>query len=235
MVHNYDTSTGRLSTFIIFDLDDTLFAERDYLLSAYREISRRLEREIGFDAARAYEIMTTTNANAFDALTSAIGGARDDIWMVDIYRTHIPDIVLAPGVADALATLRCLGYQMGILTEGRSLTQSNKIEALGLRRFMTAGPMIATPRCRGGEGKSFAAYAASNKADRYISVGDNPAKDFAEPNTLGWPTIAIRDRGFNIHPQNFDAVAPGSRPRHIIDSVDQLPDLLGRGDIFSHL
>lgn len=214
--------TAPRQTVIVFDLDDTLFQETDYVASAYRAIARLLAAQHGFDSGRLLKVMTEAD-NAFDALYTEIRGVRNVKWMLDIYRTHFPDITLATDTETALTALRSKGYVMGILTEGRPTTQLNKIKALGLNRFMTLQPGISEPRERGGSGKDFALYTQGLDAKRFVSVGDNPAKDFAQPRSLGWTTIALRDHGRNIHPQDFGIC----RPDHVIDSLAELPALLG--------
>lgn len=211
-------------TAIIFDLDDTLFAERDFLHSAYREIARRLAGSHGLDYDTLVNLMLTAD-NAFDSLRDYLAdrGLPESIdWMLDVYRTHIPDITLDDAVKDSLLRLRAGGCRMRILTEGRPLTQGNKIEALGLNRIMTHPAVIALPKQHGGPGKSFAAAMDGICASRWVSIGDNPTKDFAEPLRMGWLTVAVADHGFNIHPQDFSTV----RPDLIIDSVAELPAII---------
>lgn len=214
-----------MKTFIVFDLDDTLFPEHDYVESAYRHIADVLERESGYDRDKALRFMHLPG-NPFDNLSAAIGQRMSIPRMLEIYRTHRPDLHLESATAEALAILRNRDVGMGLLTEGRIVTQTNKIEALHLWQFLTVAPMITEPRERGGDGKSFALYTADITADHFVSVGDNPSKDFAQPNSMGWITIAIADRGFNIHPQNFGSVAPEYRPQFIIRSISELPELL---------
>jgi len=217
--------------FIIFDLDDTLIAERDFLLSGYRAIARKLYREIGSDEELTYGIMADapSGSAAFDRAIAATGGRRDISWMLDIYRTHLPVLNPLPGVDDTLRELRRRGVGMGILTEGRHTTQLHKIIASGLLRYMTAPPMVVAPASREGvAGKDFACYVARNgiKARHLIAVGDNPAKDFAQPNTLGWLTVAIAARSCNIHPQHWSSFPVVNSPRLIIDSIIRLPGLI---------
>lgn len=213
-----------MTTAIIFDLDDTLFQEQDFVESSYREIARRLADVHRIDPEEPLKIMTESE-NAFDSLAQWLetkGFPEDIVWMLNVYRTHFPTITLAPDVAEALLRLRRAGCQMRIMTEGRELTQSNKIKALGLDRLMTLPPLIFTPRERGGEGKNFEVAAAGINAERFVSVGDNPLKDFSQPLSLGWLTVAIADSGRNIHPQDFSTICP----HHIISSVADLPAII---------
>lgn len=212
------------ATAIVFDLDDTLFEECEFLHSGYREIARRLSGAHGLDVGELNGLMLGAD-NAFDALArrlNALGLPEDVKWMLDVYRTHMPDIKLDDEVRRALEALRRRGCMMRVLTEGRTVTQGNKIRVLGLDELMTHSAIIAPPRERSGSGKSFAQAAADMPAARYVSVGDNPAKDFSEPRSMGWLTVAVADRGRNIHPQDFTLC----RPDVVIDSVARLPELL---------
>lgn len=213
-----------MTTAIIFDLDDTLFTERDFVDSSYREIVRRLAAAYGTDYHEALRVMTGA-PDAFDALRlwlKSRGLTENIAWMVEVYRTHMPDISLPESTIDALVKLRGEGCLMRVMTEGRELTQTNKITALGLDSLMTHPPLIFEPRERGGAGKNFEIAAADMHADRYVSVGDNPAKDFARPLELGWLTVAVADRGRNIHPQDFSKI----RPHHIVADISELPGIL---------
>ena len=199
--------------FIVFDLDDTLFPEADFVIAALSELERNFNIAPG----------TLTSAGDFPAafdLAAKLTG-RPVGEMVDFYRNCRPAIELPEATAKTLAELRDMGCGIGLLTEGRPTTQNNKIDRLGLRRYLTREPLIASPRSAGGSGKQFAVYTGGIDADLFVSVGDNPAKDFAEPRALGWLTVMLRDKGRNIHPQ------PASADVNIvIDSLAELPDVL---------
>ena len=55
----------------------------------------------------------------------------------------------------------------------------------------------------------------------YCYIGDNPTKDFIAPNILGWTSYCLLNKGWNIHPQDFE-VAPEQQPTYIITELKDL-------------
>lgn len=188
----------------VFDLDDTLFREASFVESAKRAIApERCHR--GAD----------TFAQWLDAEAAASG--RTVASLLEIYRSHMPDITLFRGVAATLASLKAAGAGIIILTQGRQLTQMNKIKALGLLPLLTEPPEIVP--LDASKHEAFARIDARFPHHTKISVGDNPAKDFVMPRRLGWQCIAVRNDGHNIHPQYFPLNA---MPTRIINSIAEL-------------
>ena len=85
---------------------------------------------------------------------------------------------------------------MGIITDGRSKTQRNKILALGLEQWISESNWIISEEIEA-EKPNEKGYLM------YYYVGNNPKKDFKGANELGWTTICLLDSGEEIHPQNF--------------------------------
>lgn len=136
---------------IVFDLDDTLFPEIDYVHSGYRAIGRELERHgiMSENEAVGFLMASDNTARGFDDLSARIWlshpGSRFDVkWMVDTYRYHTPDICLGKVTESTLAGLRDKGITLGIITDGRSATQRAKIKALGLDRFIHADNIVVS-------------------------------------------------------------------------------------------
>ena len=93
---------------------------------------------------------------------------------------------------------------MGIITDGRSVTQRNKIEALGLED--TFDDIIISEEF-GSSKPSEENYLYFEKKygnSNFTYIGDNTVKDFVTPNSLGWNTLCLLDDGNNIHKQNLD-------------------------------
>ncbi len=188
---------------IAFDLDDTLVPEMDYVESAYRAIAR------SYGDRRIAELMMDAPSprEAFDAT----GLPVEDL--LDIYRTHIPDIRLPWESLYTLTMLKNSGHRLALVTDGRASTQRNKIAALGLDRFI-AGDMIFISGEVGEEktgGTAFRRIMQLCPGEQYIYVGDNPVKDVADPLSLGWEPVVLLSRGRNIHPQDIGALPPGVR------------------------
>lgn len=202
---------------IAFDLDDTLFPEMDFVRSAYRSIASR------YGLGLLPAMMTAfTPREAFDST-----GLPSDT-VISHYRKHRPDIRLPWQSLHALATLRNAGHIIALVTDGRSVTQRNKIEALGLGRFVESDDIYISeefghPKT---DGEAFRSLMMRHPGEACIYVGDNPAKDFAAPRSLGWITLCLLDSGQNIHPQEFAGYRIAELPDLTIRSLMEIPDLV---------
>lgn len=215
---------------IAFDLDDTLYQEIDFVMSGYRAVSRFVEQEYGYaDAFAVLSDAYSKHQNPFDALALAMKPTDINIdRLVDIYRNHKPEISLSRATEATLQYLQGEDAVLCLITDGRSTTQRNKIEALGLTRFFD-DENISISEEIGVEKTDRLPFDNVMKrfpeARQFYYIGDNTAKDFFWPNRLKWTTICIEDHGQNIHPQVFT----GDRmhnPQIIVDSVYDVPSII---------
>lgn len=190
---------------VVFDLDDTLYHEIDFLKSAYAEIALLTH------CAEAYPFMIDCYAKGQDVFRKVIdkyhlGKSVDDL--LDIYRAHMPHIQLS---ADTRKTLTMLKEQaiLGLITDGRSVTQRNKIKALGLETFIPSRHVIISEEFGYAKPSKepFQFFSTRFPGCRFTYVGDNFTKDFVAPNYLGWYTICLVDKGYNIHSQGIEVPA----------------------------
>ncbi len=202
---------------ICFDLDDTLFPELEYLKSAYWEIvlfalKRRGEINSSFNitANEGYETMLNAfynGKNAFEQLNKAFGLDIPLKTYLDIYRNHKPKRQHNEKLTFLLSSLSQEDNILGIISDGRSVQQRNKIAALDIEHFFAKENIIISEEF-GSQKPAEKNY--SNFMERYpdterfIYVGDNTEKDFIAPNKLGWLTVGLLDKGGNIHKQRTD-------------------------------
>lgn len=222
---------------VVFDLDDTLFDECEFTLSGNMAVGGELQRRFGTDAAGCVERMDSAVAerrNHFDAMEAWLREheLHDPALvkeLVTLHRLHRPlSLPLRPGWREWVSGQRCKGVRFGLITDGRSVTQRNKLRALGIGEWFDEDAVwISEER---GVGKTTPApfahimtmcpvedcAAAGIDAARYHYIGDNPAKDFAVANSLGWNTVCVADPGRNIHPQDWPAFAPTRLPAHFL-------------------
>ena len=217
-------------TVVAFDLDDTLFQERDYLHSAYREIASILSAKYGIDREDCLDAMFT---GGFDALISllndlAIAHEEDVMWCVEKYRHHKPDISLSPTVKSTLSELKQRGANIALITDGRITTQTLKIEGLGLNDYISPEDISISEAIGADKSQALPFLRIMQRypeVQRYVYIGDNPTKDFIHPNTLGWITIGLLDAGTNIHKQAFDTF-PEYQPQHWITQLNEIIPLI---------
>ena len=219
-------------TLVAFDLDDTLYKEIDYLRSAYREIAfyaTHGDRLRGSDLLALMMQTYRNGGNAFRRLNKTLKTDTPIETYLQMYRSHRPDINLAGEVRLTLDELKAAGCTLAIITDGRSVQQRNKIAALGLDRWIAEDDIIISEEI-GTEKPSEANYLQvmqrHPEVERFVYVGDNPAKDFITPNRLGWTTVCLRDNGENIHLQKFNEQDMPYQPQHHIVTLTELPKLL---------
>jgi putative hydrolase of the HAD superfamily len=217
---------------VVFDLDDTLYLENEYVFSGFRAVGNWVQANTGVlgfsDRAEALYRQGAGNNTFQDALAEV--GCKPETQflneMLEVYRAHKPDITLP---ADSRECLRVLAQEteLGIVTDGRPVAQFAKYESLGLKEI------IAQIVCTGVWGQEFykphhRAYefmesTFKDKAENYVYVADNPAKDFTAPLARGWKVIRIRRSG-GLHSKVEPA--PGRQPHLELPDLWELPKVL---------
>ena len=119
---------------VIFDLDDTLYPEKEYVKSGFRKVAEFLGDERL--EAKLWEYFESGRL-AIDACLKEVSRETEKEECLRIYRTHQPDIHLYKGVTEQIEGLKKRGIQVGILTDGRPEGQRNKIAALGLDKLIS--------------------------------------------------------------------------------------------------
>jgi len=220
----------------VFDLDDTLFLERAYVVSGFAAVAN--------DIADAYAIEPEVIVR--ELLVIEAGGAQGRVFnswlqardqlpgrltvrlLVDIYRSHRPNIALLPGVLDMLESLRNAACRMAIVSDGPLQSQRAKVEALGLERLVDRivltdewGSHFWKPHRRAFE-QLESDWSCS--PSELVYVGDNPSKDFAGPKSLGWLTIRLKLEGQLLH--GLEAASVDSSAHIEFKSVEELSAFL---------
>lgn len=214
---------------VCFDLDDTLYKEIDFLKSGYRKVAELVATQYGCDARAIYDKLLKwyyIGENAFACMNEEYGFNNPIKEYLDVYRYHQPSITLSEGVEVTLNELKRRGVIMGLITDGRTISQKNKITVLGLGRWFDKNSIIISEEF-GSEKideRNFRYFMDANPGCSYCYVGDNPMKDFIVPNHLGWQTIMLKDDGRNIHKQNSEQMA--NLPNVVINHFRELLDIL---------
>lgn len=177
---------------VIFDLDDTLYSEKEYVRSGYRKIAEKFGMpELEDELWQAFE----EHQPAIDVALEKHGlrGRKDEA--LHIYRSQTPDIHLYPGMAEMLERIG-KSHKIAIITDGRPEGQRKKLEALGL----TSIPFIITDELGGVEYRKPNVTAFKLMLDKLGTipqkaayVGDNINKDFIAPEELGMRSIYFRN------------------------------------------
>lgn len=173
---------------VIFDLDDTLYSEKEYVRSGYKAVSDYL----GGGYENKLWSLFRAGKPAIDELLKGIDRENDKTEVLKVYREHKPDIHLYPGVTDMIKKLKSQGIKIGIITDGRPEGQRNKIRALELN----VDDIIITDELGGIQFRKPCDIAFRILQCRWrlptseiVYVGDNPMKDFQAPQQLGMKIV----------------------------------------------
>ncbi len=190
----------------MFDLDDTLYQELDFLKSAYRFISKQLEEVLQVSVYEEMLAKYQRKENAFHWLlqtyASELNGWESGM-LIQMYREHIPEINMSEDTRNFLELVRKARIPMGLITDGRAVTQRNKLRALGIENLFCDIIISEEFGSEKPDEKNFRFFAEKYPAREFYYFGDNTIKDFIAPKILGWKTICLRDQGFHIHAQDI--------------------------------
>ena len=187
---------------VIFDLDDTLYDEMQFVKSGFREVSLHMATKSAVSAEEYYKVLVDLlgefgRGKIFDIVLRK-SDLFDDISvseLVKVYRAHKPALSLYPGADVILDKLVDRGYKLGLITDGNVEVQKNKVDALGIKDIFVCKvfsdeygiskrkpdlfPYRKTLEC------------LSVKPQQSVYVGDNPKKDFITARKLGMYTIRV--------------------------------------------
>lgn len=184
---------------LIFDLDDTLYDEIDYVKSGFLCVAQVLQN-VDNVSERLYELFKQ-GERPIDKLLEEEGIVSEEIKTkcLKSYRTQVPNIALSDDVRDLLDLLKKSGYRLGVITDGRVEGQKAKIKALGLDHFIEK--IIITDELGGIEYRKPNPRAFEMMRDYFdvrfeemCYIGDNITKDFIAPDMLGMKSIFFKNQ-----------------------------------------
>jgi putative hydrolase of the HAD superfamily len=190
---------------LVFDLDDTLYPERQYVLGGFRAVAAWAERHLGIPSAQGYAELASlfeggVRGDTFDRWLAARALSPEPLAarLVEVYRDHEPALECFPGVVEVLGSLR-ERYRVGLLSDGHLGVQRRKLAALRLAGYFDAivfsdewGRSAWKPSPRPFE---IVLQRLGVEGPRGIYVADNPAKDFLGARRCGMGTIRVRRAG----------------------------------------
>ncbi len=170
---------------VVFDLDDTLFDQKDWILRKLRLLWQAekhwLPREVDFLKSTLAILEEGERAKLFDVYAQQQGlSEAQRLSLISSYRLARPDAGrLYPDVAGALAQLRRRGLRLGLLTDNPAVSQRDKLRATQLEPAFDAVVLtgeLGTPK------PAAAAFAAVAQrlglaAEQLVMVGDHVFRD----------------------------------------------------------
>lgn len=219
---------------VLFDLDDTLISEKEYIKSGYKHISKILGRKLDKDEKELYELLLKllgeSSQNVFNRLLEKFefNYTRNDIlYFVEEYRNHLPKIVFFDDVLPFLDILKNKEIKTGIITDGYLNAQQQKIKAVGASNYFDN--IIVTDEL----GREFwkphpkpfeiMKHVLDVEYDEMVYIGDNPKKDFYISSIYPIKTIRVkRENGVYATSEYFQGV----KEDITISSLKEINDVL---------
>ncbi|MGM0836087.1 MAG: HAD family hydrolase [Bacillota bacterium] len=185
---------------IIFDMDDTLFNEIDYVLSGFKAVDDWLStnwNQQGFYKTATNIFLNGDNHFVFNKALDYMGinySSSQITEMVNVYRNHSPKLNILEEFIELHKKIKPW-IKLGIITDGYLATQKNKADSLRLSDYFHT--IIFTDEY----GKEFwkphrlsydmICEKFSCQPKDCVYIGDNLNKDFITAKQLGWRTIQV--------------------------------------------
>lgn len=198
---------------VVFDLDDTLYPEVEFVRGGLAAAARALgvpeAGEVFLQILRAEGPF-----HLFDRGLERLGiprtPGRIEI-LVRAFRAHEAPLRPFPGVRPMLARLRASGVRLAIVTDGYLDVQRHKVDGLGLAAAMDEVVFTADvggrPMPKPDPGPfRLVEERLGVRGEAVAMVGDRPDRDFPAPDAMGWRTLRVR------HPGSYHRDDPDPRP-----------------------
>ena len=185
---------------VLFDLDDTLYPEMEFVRGGFRAAARHLAGRHGLDTERLYEEMLDVlgrdgRGRVFDRVLEDHGllSAEAVALMVYIYRTHRPSLRPDDDARATLEALRQADVRLGLVTDGMGSVQRRKIAALEIEDLFEA--VVCTDELGAGCGNQSSGHSHGD----WLVAGDGsnwqPGRDTAAVVEHLHSGVALRGRG----------------------------------------
>ncbi len=207
-------------TAIVFDLDDTLYNEIDFLKSAYIELSKKLAPDSWQQLFSNLFSRYRNKENVFEYVSETYGVSKSEL--IDAYREHIPDIKPFYKVIEILSQIKEKEGKIGIITDGRSTTQRNKIKALGISEYIDFIVISEEIDSEKPNEKNFRLIENELNCTINYYIADNIKKDFVTPKKRGWKTLGLIDNGLNIHSNAYNYEDEAHLPHDFISLIEEI-------------
>lgn len=216
---------------IVFDMDDTLYKEKDYVVSGFKAVDDWIK--VNHKKTEFYNIaMRLFNSGerklVFNKTLEKLNIDYDEKLignLIEQYRVHKPDIQLLEE-ADWVLNNLINTVKIGLISDGYLVAQEKKINALKLKEKVHS--IILTDKL----GKecwkpSEIPYEKISKElqvphQQCVYIGDNLSKDFITAKKLKWLTVHI-NRGDGIYHNLI--VEQAYKAHYTIDNLRRLPDI----------
>jgi putative hydrolase of the HAD superfamily len=218
---------------VVFDLDDTLYLEAEYVKSGFKAVNFFLKKKFNIDDffLRAWEKFTDGKRGLIfnQVLIDMNFNDNNDRLLkelIEVYRNHIPKIELLEDAKWALKYYSKI-VPIALLSDGYIEGQINKANSLKIDSYFNKIYFTDHWGKKYWKPSTFVFKKVqkdhSHLSDKFVYISDNLSKDFIAPNKLGWESIHIR-REFGEY--NESKAPLNGDPNLTINSLFELKDKL---------
>lgn len=176
---------------IVFDLDDTLYDEVDFVKSGFQEIANYLKDEKYYNfMCEVFE--SEGSGKVFNKLIEKFCLDVNINKLIEIYRFHTPNIVLPNESLELLKFAK--EFKTALISDGHYIMQKNKHDALKLDEFIKYPIFTDFYHTKKPELKPYKMVMQNYQdQERFVYISDNPKKDFKAVAELGWTGIRFKN------------------------------------------
>ena len=188
---------------VVFDLDDTLYPEKDFQQGGFRAVANFINQQGSFKITT--NKITALNkkypGQCFNMLIKQYDLSVSPDNLIAIYHNHRPKISPFPGLTAVLAKLKKkYNLKLGLLSDCHLQSKTSKLKALKIQKFLDA--LIFTKQLGTPKPMSLS-YVMIKKRFKcpdasIIYVGDNEQKDFIGARKSGFITVKFKHKN-SIH------------------------------------
>jgi len=189
-------------TAVLFDLDQTL-TDRPASIAL---MARRWMEEFGFllpgcSIQQLCECMHAVDGKGYRSREDFMAGLLESLpWtrrpeargLLEFWQHEFPRCAVArPGASKALKHIASRGFKIGVVTNGSTGSQNGKLDAMGLRPFLSCVVVSETVGIKKPDPRIYQLALDDLKARAVTTafVGDNPELDILPPRKLGMTAI----------------------------------------------
>ena len=190
---------------IFIDLDDTLYNEIDYVISGYREIAEYIENNQKIkirNFPKKKDILNYKKTHLQRFLKNNQLKGLSIKFFINILRNHKPKLSLSKRNLNKLILIKKHFKNLILVTNGRKITQRNKIKSLKINNFfkkiIISDEIGVKKPNKLIYKKILDQYRNANK----VFIGDNLYIDLITPIMLKEKTIIIKNENNRIHELN---------------------------------
>lgn len=176
---------------IVFDLDDTLYDEVDFVKSGFKEIANYLKDEKYYNfMCEVFE--SEGSGKVFNKLIEKFSLDVNINKLIEIYRFHTPNIVLPNESLELLKFAK--EFKTALISDGHYIMQKNKFDVLGLNSFIEYPIFTDFYHTKKPELKPYQMVMEKfGNEKKFVYISDNPKKDFKAVKELGWTGIRFKN------------------------------------------